>query len=490
VEDHELHRSRRLLGLSPVTLEPPPPPLRRKLDQQGSFEATGSQEIVPDQHPEESTILDLGAKAFGLVETSTTDLSAPTIVPIHPYECQTVSHAAMETNVVTPSGNSSIPTTVVTTGEFPPPNPPSPVRATMVSTTSTSHSGLIPSLAVATTPFTPSATGPPFSYGMPSSGTSPVLSYSTSQTSGLGAGSSNAPLQGHMGGTPAPFNTFPYGGGHIPPSSPSLGGTHQQSVGPPAHHSLFGAGSQGPPSHNMPVGSTPFSLFGAFGNNAFSSATFPTGGNPGFRQPIPMQGTIPAQGAHPGTSSTSGPWNSWQGSIPSSGMSIWGNSFHNQWNPGQSTMPIPTGPTWGNPSQSPSNVMHAQPSMSYFGNQSMMSPHTQNPYAGHGHGFYQNPGQQPNFSWQPGASQTPGPFFPGYHQQPKLPFLATLHLPDLTRLLNDPICHDPRWPPMPTKLPSDIPKFEAKPNEDPGDHVTTFHLWCSSNSLKDDSVQL
>jgi hypothetical protein len=43
---------------------------------------------------------------------------------------------------------------------------------------------------------------------------------------------------------------------------------------------------------------------------------------------------------------------------------------------------------------------------------------------------------------------------------------------------------------MPTKLPSDIPKFEAKPNEDPGDHVTTFHLWFSSNSLKDDSVQL
>jgi hypothetical protein len=43
---------------------------------------------------------------------------------------------------------------------------------------------------------------------------------------------------------------------------------------------------------------------------------------------------------------------------------------------------------------------------------------------------------------------------------------------------------------MPTKLPSDIPKFESKPNEDPGDHMTTFHLWCSSNSLKDDSVQL
>jgi hypothetical protein len=143
----------------------------------------------------------------------------------------------------------------------------------------------------------------------------------------------------------------------------------------------------------MLVGSTPFSLFDAFGNNAFSSAAFPTGGNLSFRQPITMQGTIPAQGANPGTSSASGPWNSWQGSIPSSGMSIWSNYFHNQWNPGQGTMPIPTGSTWGNPSQSPPNVMHAQPSTSYFGNQRMMSPHTQNSYVGHGHGFYQNPGQ-------------------------------------------------------------------------------------------------
>jgi hypothetical protein len=50
---------------------------------------------------------------------------------------------------------------------------------------------------------------------------------------------------------------------------------------------------------------------------------------------------------------------------------------------------------WGNPSQIPLNVMHTQPSMSYFGNQPMMSPHMQNPYASHGHGFYQNLGQQP-----------------------------------------------------------------------------------------------
>jgi hypothetical protein len=44
--------------------------------------------------------------------------------------------------------------------------------------------------------------------------------------------------------------------------------------------------------------------------------------------------------------------------------------------------------------------------------------------------------------------------------------------------------------PVPTKLPSDILKFEGKTSEDPGDHVTTFHLWCSSNSLNDDSICL
>jgi hypothetical protein len=88
---------------------------------------TGLQAIVPDQHLEESTILDLEANALGPVETPTTDFLAPFIVPIQFYERQTVLHTAMETNVVTPSGNSSIPTTVVTTGEFSPPNPPSPV---------------------------------------------------------------------------------------------------------------------------------------------------------------------------------------------------------------------------------------------------------------------------------------------------------------------------------------------------------------------------
>jgi hypothetical protein len=287
VEDPELRRSRRLLGLPPITLEPPPSPLRRKLDQQGSFEATGLQTIVPEQPPEESTILDLEATALGSFETSTTDLLAPFIVPIQFHEHQTMSYTTMETNFVTSFGNSSIPTMVVTTRELSSPNLPSSVRATMVSTAITLHSGPNSSLAAATTPCTSSAIGPPFSYDMPSSGTSPLLSYSTLQTLGLGAESSSAPLQGHMVGTPVPFNAFPYVGGHIPPSSPSFGGSYQQSAGQPTLNSLFGVGSQGPPLHSMPVCSTPFSWNKMFGNNMFLSAAFPTGGNPIFGQSTP-----------------------------------------------------------------------------------------------------------------------------------------------------------------------------------------------------------
>ena len=74
--------------------------------------------------------------------------------------------------------------------------------------------------------------------------------------------------------------------------------------------------------------------------------------------------------------------------------------------------------------------------------------------------------------------------------QPRLPFFTTLNLPDLSRLMNDPVSHDPAWMAIPKKLPSNIPKFEGKPGEDPSEHVTTFHLWCSSNSLHDDSIRL
>ena len=56
--------------------------------------------------------------------------------------------------------------------------------------------------------------------------------------------------------------------------------------------------------------------------------------------------------------------------------------------------------------------------------------------------------------------------------------------------MNDPVAHDPAWPAIPTKIPLDIPKFKGKPGEDLSEHVTTFHLWCSSNSLHEDSIRL
>jgi hypothetical protein len=74
--------------------------------------------------------------------------------------------------------------------------------------------------------------------------------------------------------------------------------------------------------------------------------------------------------------------------------------------------------------------------------------------------------------------------------QPRIPFLAIHNLPNLSKLMKNPVSHDPRWPPIPTKLPLDIPKFEGKNGEDPGDHITTFHLWFSPNSLNHDSIRL
>jgi hypothetical protein len=183
VEDSELRRSRRLLGLPPIILEPPPPPLRRKLDHLGSFEATGA--FNSEQPPEESTA------NFGLVETPDADFGPDVIISIQSYERLLSPNPVMEQIIST--GTSSIPLTVVTTGEASP-NLPSVVRSTMAPAATSSQSGPTPSIVVATNPFTSSATGAPFSYGMPSSGTSHTLTTSTLQTLGLGAGSSNAPL--------------------------------------------------------------------------------------------------------------------------------------------------------------------------------------------------------------------------------------------------------------------------------------------------------
>ena len=69
-------------------------------------------------------------------------------------------------------------------------------------------------------------------------------------------------------------------------------------------------------------------------------------------------------------------------------------------------------------------------------------------------------------------------------------FMTRINLPHLDRLTNDPIRHQYFWPPMPTKLSSYIPKFEGKAGEYPQNHIMTFHLWCSSNKIIDDSIRL
>lgn len=50
--------------------------------------------------------------------------------------------------------------------------------------------------------------------------------------------------------------------------------------------------------------------------------------------------------------------------------------------------------------------------------------------------------------------------------------------------------HLPDGPLVPTKLPLYISKFQGKSREDHADHIMTFHLWCSSNLLMDDSIRL
>ena len=77
------------------------------------------------------------------------------------------------------------------------------------------------------------------------------------------------------------------------------------------------------------------------------------------------------------------------------------------------------------------------------------------PYTGHTGGRHYGQGHGGN---KPYMNQ--GAVHRTHH--PRLPFLVTLNLPDLSRLTNDPVAHDPAWPVVHTKLRLDIPKFEGK----------------------------
>jgi hypothetical protein len=213
VEDQQLCRSGRLQGLPPVTLEPPPPPLRHRLDQEGSFEASRPQETIPEPAPredfpapEESTISDLEVEGFRPANPLITDLSAPLLIQTVPPEVTSLEHqfvrrAAMEATSATSSGSPRTPISAAMGGGVMPPPPPPLIRTTVVQTPTTSSRGTIPSTTLTTVPSIQNVFGAPFSYGMSGFNSCSVLTYSTLQIIGLGAGSSNAPLQGSVAGT-------------------------------------------------------------------------------------------------------------------------------------------------------------------------------------------------------------------------------------------------------------------------------------------------
>jgi hypothetical protein len=193
----------------------------------------------------------------------------------------------MEETIATSSGSPHTPIPTATGGSVVPPPPPSSIRTTTIQMPTTSGSGSIPLMTSTTVPFIQNVYDTPFSYGMPCFDSNSVLTYSTLQTISLGARSSNSPLQGAVMGTNALFDAIPYSGGHIPPSSPLLEGTFQQSIEPNTNYSLFSRGNHGPSSYTTLVGSMPFSLFNAFGKNTFSSSDFSIGGNPTSGQQNP-----------------------------------------------------------------------------------------------------------------------------------------------------------------------------------------------------------
>lgn len=70
----------------------------------------------------------------------------------------------------------------------------------------------------------------------------------------------------------------------------------------------------------------------------------------------------------------------------------------------------------------------------------------------------------------------------------QFPFITTLELPDLSRLVRNPILHNPSWLNFPTNIIINIPKFDKKPREDPTTHIITCHLWHVSNFMLHDSI--
>jgi len=68
-------------------------------------------------------------------------------------------------------------------------------------------------------------------------------------------------------------------------------------------------------------------------------------------------------------------------------------------------------------------------------------------------------------------------------------FLEKLDILYFYKLDNDLIYHNLHWPPLLHNIPVDILKFEGKQGDHLATDVTTYHLWCVSKSMVDDSAQ-
>jgi hypothetical protein len=194
-------------------------------------------------------------------------------------------------------------------------------------------------------------------------------------------------------------------------------------------------------SHHQPSGQNASATPNPWNVPFPGNPLFPGGYNPqGIQQPPLFQGTYP---------------------YPPYGPNIY-PPFGKTSNPTYNIQNPSGYPPLTNVSQNPSNPLY---------------PGQQQPYAGGPTGY----NYPPNPVYGPTGVPMPHQYHPQVNRQ--LPFLATLDLPDLSHLTNDPILHHPFWPVIPAKLPSDIPKFDGKAGEDPNNHVMTFHLWCSSKLL-------
>jgi hypothetical protein len=73
---------------------------------------------------------------------------------------------------------------------------------------------------------------------------------------------------------------------------------------------------------------------------------------------------------------------------------------------------------------------------------------------------------------------------------PNFPYLASLNIPYLTKLMNDPIYMIPLGLTCPPNYLQTSQSLKGNQGEDPTNHIMSFHLWCSSNNIMEDSIRL